>query len=411
MKPIAELAYCTNVHPGETLARTKSMLDQHAVRVRELVFGGSAPSGRTLGIGLWLSAQSARELLAEPEGIIRFRAWLEERGLAVRTINGFPYGDFHGETVKTRVYHPHWADPNRSLFTLDLAKILAALVEPGTRTASISTVPIGWRSDFTNEGCGASVGLAASQLEWVAERMREIEDRTGVRVTIDLEPEPGCLLDRAEHVVSLFDQCFSSEATRTYLGVCHDICHSAVMFEEQDEALELYARNAIRVGKMQVSAALACHGAPKELAELAQFDESRYMHQTCVLAGSGEVRFFEDLGLALDAMPDGFWRTHFHVPVHLDAISRLTTTAKEIPAALAAASKVDPPVFEVETYAWTVLPPHLRERDLAAGIAKELAWTRAALERAGYAIDDGDVVDGDSGDDKSASGGADEVRT
>jgi hypothetical protein len=78
--------------------------------------------------------------------------------------------------------------------------------------------------------------------------------------------------------------------------------------------------------------------------------------------------------------------------VHLDAISRLSTTAKEIPSALAAASKVDPPVFEVETYAWTVLPPHLRERDLAAGIAKELAWTRAALERAGYAIDDGDAA-------------------
>ena len=263
MKPIAELAYCTNVHPGETLARTKAMLEQHAVRVRELSCQTSGNAQQTLGIGLWLSAQSARELLAETEGIVRFRGWLEERGLAVRTINGFPYGDFHGETVKTRVYHPHWADPNRSLFTFDLARILAALVEPGTRTASISTVPIGWRSDFTNEGCGASVGLAASQLEWIAERMREIEDRTGVRVTIDLEPEPGCLLDRAEHVVSLFDQCFTSETTRTYLGVCHDICHSAVMFEEQDEALELYARNAIRVGKIHVSAALSCHGAPK----------------------------------------------------------------------------------------------------------------------------------------------------
>jgi hypothetical protein len=33
-----------------------------------------------------------------------------------------------------------------------------------------------------------------------------------------------------------------------------------------------------------------------------------------------------------------------------------------------------------------VLPPHLRERDLAGGIAKELAWTRAALEHAGYEV-------------------------
>ena len=159
------------------------------------------------------------------------------------------------------------------------------------------------------------------------------------------------------------------------------------MFEEQDEALALYARHAIRVGKMQVSAALSCHGSPKEIAELAQFSESRYMHQTCVLAGTGDIRFFEDLDPALESMPDGFWRTHFHVPVHLDTIGRLGTTAREIPSALIAASHIDPPCFEVETYAWTVLPPHLRELDLASGIAKELAWTRAALANAGFEVD------------------------
>ncbi len=380
--PFAQLAYCTNVHPGDTLARTKSMLDQHATRVREIF----TPTGE-LGVGLWLSAQTARELLAETDGVARFRDWLAERRLAARTLNGFPYGDFHHETVKTRVYHPHWADPNRSLYTLDLAKILVELVAPGTRTVSISTVPIGWRSDFTNEGCGASVGLATAQLEWIAEKLAELEDASGVRVTVDLEPEPGCLLDRAEHAVSLFDQCFNTDETRRHLGVCHDICHSAVMFEEQDDAFALYARHHIRVGKIQVSAALSCHGAPKELAELAQFAENRYLHQTCVLAGSGDVRFYSDLDLALDEMPDGFWRTHFHVPVHLDAIGRLGTTAKEIPSALVMASHTDPPCFEVETYAWTVLPPHLRERDLAAGIAKELAWTRDALIGAGFAVD------------------------
>jgi sugar phosphate isomerase/epimerase len=380
-RPIAQLAYCTNVHPGETLARTMTMLEQHAVRVRSL----HAPTGE-LPVGLWLSAQSARELLSEADGIARFRDWLAARHLRVATINGFPYGDFHGETVKTRVYHPHWADPNRSMFTLDLARILAVLVPAGTRTASISTVPIGWRPDFSNEGCGASVGLASAQLEWIAGRLAELEEATGVRITIDLEPEPGCLLDRAEHVVSLFDQCFQTAETRRHLGVCHDICHSAVMFEEQDDALELYARNEVRVGKIQVSAALACSGAPKELAELAEFSEPRYMHQTCVLAGTGEVRFFEDLDLALDAMPDGPYRTHFHVPVHLDEIGRLSTTARQIPLALVAASKEDPPCFEVETYAWSVLPPHLRESDLAAGIAKELAWTRVALERAGFEV-------------------------
>jgi hypothetical protein len=168
--PRAQLAYCTNVHPGDTLARTKSMLEQHATRVRELF----TPSGE-LGIGLWLSAQAARELLAEQDGTARLRDWLAERHLAVRTLNGFPYGDFHHETVKTRVYHPHWADPNRSLYTLDLAKILVGLVAPGTRTVSISTVPIGWRSDFTNEGCGASVGLATAVFAMIYKTMPRVQ--------------------------------------------------------------------------------------------------------------------------------------------------------------------------------------------------------------------------------------------
>ena len=54
-QPAAQLAYCTNVHAGDTLARTRAMLDQHAVRVRSLF----APDSE-LGIGLWLSAQAAR---------------------------------------------------------------------------------------------------------------------------------------------------------------------------------------------------------------------------------------------------------------------------------------------------------------------------------------------------------------
>jgi hypothetical protein len=106
-----------------------------------------------------------------------------------------------------------------------------------------------------------------------------------------------------------------------------------------------------------------------------------------VLEGSGRARFFGDLDLALDAMLDGFWRTHFHVPVYLESIGRLGTTSKEIPSALLAASHIDPPCFEVETYAWSVLPPHLRERDLAAGIAKELQFTREALIAAGFEVD------------------------
>jgi hypothetical protein len=36
--------------------------------------------------------------------------------------------------------------------------------------------------------------------------------------------------------------------------------------------------------------------------------------------------------------------------------------------------------FEVETYAWTVLPDELKTDDLAGGITRELRWMRERLE-------------------------------
>ncbi len=37
--------------------------------------------------------------------------------------------------------------------------------------------------------------------------------------------------------------------------------------------------------------------------------------------------------------------------------------------------------FEVETYAWTVLPDELKTEDLAGGIAEELLWMQERLEK------------------------------
>ena len=34
--------------------------------------------------------------------------------------------------------------------------------------------------------------------------------------------------------------------------------------------------------------------------------------------------------------------------------------------------------FEVETYAWGVLPEELQQPDLATGIAEEMSWMRSA---------------------------------
>lgn len=98
----AHLTYCTNVHRGESWPDVARAIAQHVVAVKARVSPG-AP----FGVGLRLSASAAREL-AEPRTLATARAMFALHGLYVFTINGFPYGAFHGTPVKEAVYRPDW---------------------------------------------------------------------------------------------------------------------------------------------------------------------------------------------------------------------------------------------------------------------------------------------------------------
>ncbi len=348
------------------------------------------PQGE-LALGLWLSHLAAHELSEAPDGPARLRDWLHERGLVVTTLNAFPYHAFHGPVVKHQVYEPDWADARRLIYTTQLADLLPTLLPAGAASASISTLPVGWRARVLADRNGASLGVASAHLQQLARHLDRLEDRTGVRIHVDLEPEPGCLLDHAQDAVKFLEPVIAprggSDRARRYIGVCHDVCHAAVMFEGQRAALDAYRAAGIRVGKVQVSSAPACTGAPDELAVLASFAEPRYLHQTCVRTAEG-VRFFEDLPAALEAEPVGEWRTHFHVPVFAERFGAIGTTQAEIDECFDAVCSwpiEERPQFEVETYAWDVLPANLGvgvHDALAQGIASELQWTEARLARA-----------------------------
>jgi hypothetical protein len=232
---------------------------------------------------------------------------------------------------------------------------------------------------------------AADQLRTAAAAMKQLRERTGRVIVLSLEPEPGCLLQRSDDIVTLFNDWLlpggDEVAVREHLGVCHDVCHAAVMFEPQAEVLRKYAAAGIKVGKVQISAAVAVNfdallpvDRAAAFAQLSGFHEPRYLHQTCISRGASQPLFHEDLHLALAAVPQGAapqgeWRTHFHVPVYLERFGQLTATQNEIRECLAAiGSTSDCRHFEVETYAWNVLPQELRVPELAAGIAREIDW-------------------------------------
>ena len=378
-------AYCTNVVAGRTIEETCRNVERTFGEVARIV--GHDP----LPVGLWLSAASARQLAESVGGAPALRERLAASGLSVVTLNGFPYHDFHGAEVKHRVYEPHWADARRAMHTELLAELLVELVPPGTRTASISTLPLGWRAGFSTEGCGASVGVACAFLQQLVRALARIEDRTGVRVTVDLEPEPGCMLDRASDVLGFFEHALHPRAgepdPRRYLGVCHDCCHAAVMFEDQREVLRGYRDAGIRVNKVQVSSAVSADGDPDSLAVLAGFAEPRWLHQTCVRGADGRVAFFEDIPWALAAHPRGEWRTHFHVPVDARRLGALGTTQGAILECLDEVSSWpvgERPAFELETYSWDALPADVAGAStLSQRIAAELSWLAGEMRSRG----------------------------
>lgn len=377
--PGTTLGYCTNVHAGATLDAVRANLERYALAVKRRV-SRDAP----MGVGLWLPAAAARELRAGG-GAQAFRDWLAGRGLDAFTLNGFPYGDFHRDVVKHDVYRPNWTDDARVGYTDDLVHLATSLAPPGGEI-SISTLPIGWRGDVSTH---AALAKAAGNLRRVARGLARKEAIGGPLVHIDLEPEPGCVLERSVDVVKFFEEHLlggdDDAIVRRHLRVCHDVCHAAVMFEPQAEALRRYADAGIAVGKVQLSSALRIsfpRMSPDDRRaardELAAFGEDRYLHQTTVRdATTGAITMHDDLPAALAAAPEApedEWRVHYHVPLFLERAGHLETTAAGVAEVVNLLRGTGTRHFEVETYAWDVLPRGLRATDLADGIAREIEW-------------------------------------
>jgi hypothetical protein len=369
-----QLGYCTNVHAGANWQQTRANLERHALEVRRLF-----RPHQTMGIGLWLSANSAQTLIADG-GVRPFAEWLHENGLLPFTLNGFPYGDFHQPVVKHAVYEPTWWQDERRAYTQQLIEILDQLLPAGVE-GSISTLPIAWGSPRPDD---ALLAAAGEHLKRVAEQLADLEERAGRLITVCLEPEPGCVFDTTDGAIDFFQKFLldgaDHERVRRYVRVCHDVCHAAVMFEDQGDVFQKLADAGVLVGKVQVSAAVSARfeGSSDPLATLDQlrtFNEPRYLHQTVARLPDGATTFYEDLPAALaSAAPRGEWRVHFHVPIYLPSFGHLHTSQADIAAMLPIARTHGVKHFEVETYAWGVLPPELQQPSLAAGIAAEMQW-------------------------------------
>lgn len=397
------LGYCTNVHPGTDIESIRENLTRYAAGIRVSI------GQDELGVGLWLPASAASQLRGDTESFAKF---LDQHSLVPYTINGFPFDNFHEDVVKHRVYKPGWWQRERLEYTQNLAQVLAELLPESRAVGSISTLPLGWPSESGSQsGSQSSVAgmieKSGELLRELAGSLRRLEAETGKQIVVAIEAEPGCILDSNDDLIDFFQRFLPDEIHRKYITVCHDVCHSAVMMEDQGEVIESLAAAGIKLGKVQVSSAIVANWqsmsagrCDETLQQLGAFAEDRYLHQTGRKTPEGGFELAEDLpdllkqqNSQLDSGASGSadvigddlsWVVHFHVPIFLERFGHLTTSQNDIDRCLQ--KLADPSCdieftghLEVETYAWSVLPESMRRRGLADDIAAEMQWLRRAV--------------------------------
>jgi len=380
--PDAHLTYCLNVHPGGTLAEAETAVFERARGVFDEL-ARLTPVEPPFGLGLWFSAEAARELTSGGR-LDAFAARLRDAGFYAFTLNGFPYGRFHGTRVKERVYRPDWADDARFDYTVSLIEILAALLPEGVR-GSISTLPV----TFKPWANADRLATAARNLAEVVARLDLVREAGRREIALALEPEPGCFLEKTEDVIRFFHDHLrpaararlggerkEADATlRRHLGVCLDTTHTGVMGEDPTRSLERLTEHGIRVVKLQLGAALRIEVGPDgPPAALHAFRDEVYLHQVKVRA-AGKSLYFDDLPEPLDRQPppQGEWRVHFHVPLSWPGEGAISTTSGQVDAHfLAAALDAGVEHFESEIYTLDVFPA--AKASTEAILAQDLAW-------------------------------------
>jgi hypothetical protein len=387
------LTYCTNIHAADGWPAVFAALKRYAPALKAR-FSPDAP----FGVGLRLSARDARELI--DNGVGPLKMFLEDHGLYVAVINGFPHGSFHRSVVKADVYAPDWRDPERVRYTTDLIDILSVIL-PDDADGGVSTVPLSYKPWIGGAG-REDWRLMLANLVDVAATLVRLRDSRGAFIHLDIEPEPDCAIETTRETVAFFEtQVFTEGAVqlaavlnvdpgeaRRLLGehirVCFDCCHFSVEHENPTEALRRIADAGIGVGRIQLSSALRVDmpaAADRRLSlvqRLRPFADSTYLHQ--VIRHDGQTfEHFSDLDQALAQPRAGDWRIHFHVPLFTSEYDGLGSTQADVRRVIemAAATRVTRHL-EIETYTWEVLPARLKI-DLLESIAREYEWVLGCL--------------------------------
>lgn len=398
--PKGHLTYCTNIHAGESWKDHFSALQQNFPAIKNEV-SPNVP----MGIGLRLSNIASLELVKK-EQLQSFQQWLKENQAYVFTMNGFPYGGFHNTVVKDQVHAPDWTTRERVEYTTRLFNILSELL-PDNLDGGVSTSPLGYRHWFsTLEALADAKEIAAENILEITEHLININKATGKILHLDIEPEPDGILETGAEFIEWFQKDLlvagikriattysvpddeAEKMIKTHVCLCYDICHFAIGYEPHAEIIKQLKQDGIKVGKIQISAALKAI-LPEALSPrlnikeaFTKFNEPTYLHQVVGCKKDSTYLRYPDLPQALEDIENPLvkeWRAHFHVPVFEKDFGVLQSTQSDICEVLdIQKNSMITPHLEVETYTWEVLPESLK-LPLQKSISRELQWVKKQL--------------------------------
>jgi sugar phosphate isomerase/epimerase len=391
---LGHLTYSTLVHPADDWEQIWQSLNTYVPKVKERFAGN-----KRFGVSLRLSAKSAETLAKSKAERDKLRKFLDDGNMYLYTVNAFPYGAFKGTVVKEQVYEPDWRSEERTQYTINVANVLAD-VAPAEVLPSIQTAPLGFKPRVTGPDIVASY---TDHILRVAKHLVELEDKTGVTVTLGLEPEPYCFLETTDETVDYFTNHLYSGASvekfakmsglpiaeaisalRRHVGIVYDICHLAVEYEDITQSLQKLVNAGVPIVKLQEAAALHIPEVTQSVVDtLKRYSKTIYLTQTIEKKDGKFTKYLnlEDAFAAWDKNPGPReWRTHIHVPVFLEDLGQFRTTRFAIADALKFhKQKPLSRQLEIETYTWDMLPDNLKTGDIVEYVCRELEWVRGQL--------------------------------
>ncbi|MEM9445953.1 MAG: metabolite traffic protein EboE [Verrucomicrobiota bacterium] len=372
------LAYCTNIHRGEDWEETLNNLDKYTLAVRERV----CSQDEWYAIGLRLSAQAAFQL-SDGKELLNFQKWLEKNRCYVFTINGFPYGNFHGSRVKEKVYVPDWTTHERLEYTKTLFDILVELLPSGL-SGSVSTVPGSFKSFIRRSEQEEAI---YRQISTCAQYIDKISK--GSDLHLGLEPEPLGWIETVDETKQFFERLRQQLPEELWfrVGVNYDTCHMAIEYEDANQAIETLHNEQIRLSKIHLSSALKLRPNQESIAHLQNFLDEVYLHQVIARDNEGGLTRYFDLDEALLLSPEEYsnheeWRIHFHIPLHTPDHPILKNTSDHL---LKVIYLLKENVslcshLEFETYTWEVLPQEMKSADVVEQLVAEYQWCLEKLK-------------------------------